>query len=96
MQTYDSLLCKLQLTYIQVERGYHNWWLIDPETPASYAPVRIALVVLDTAIAGLTGNTDYPRQCAEDIVEYFKVRDCAGLLADAARLTSAGLPKGDE
>ena len=93
---YDNLLCKLQIIHIQVERGVHNWWLIDPDDRTSDTPVRMALTVLDTAIAGLTGNTDYPRQCAEDILAYFKTKDCAGLLANAARLTSAGLALGDE
>lgn len=93
---YDNLLCKLQIIRIQVERGSHDEWLIDPDDRTSDTPVRMALTVLDTAIAGLTGNTDYPRQCAEDILTYFKTKDCAGLLENAARLTSAGLALGDE
>lgn len=93
---YDNLLCKLQIIHIQVERGSHDDWLIDPDDRTSDTPVRMAVEVLKTAIIGLTGGTDYPRQCAEDIVEYFKAKDCAGLLANAARLTSAGLALGDE
>lgn len=89
-------LRELRLIRILVDRGSYD--AVYPE------PVQREMVftVLDTAITALigkegdTGETDYPLAAAQEVCRYFEDGDYAGLLANAARLTSAGLALGDE